>query len=83
VDAAAWYEQQRAGLAHAFLLAVQDAIAAILVAPQRWPKGGSRVRRYRMNRFPYSIIYVSESDGILILAVAHHSRRPGYWRNRI
>ncbi|MBI3775205.1 MAG: hypothetical protein HY273_06575 [Gammaproteobacteria bacterium] len=39
-------------------------------------------RRYVMQRFPYSLIYTVSSEEIRILAVAHHSRRPGYWQGR-
>ena len=39
-------------------------------------------RRHIFRRFPYSIIYRATADEILILAVAHHRRRPGYWANR-
>jgi hypothetical protein len=35
-----------------------------------------------MRRFPYSLIYTVIGDEVRILAVAHHSRRPGYWRGR-
>ncbi|MEO8436328.1 MAG: type II toxin-antitoxin system RelE/ParE family toxin [Pyrinomonadaceae bacterium] len=53
------------------------------------PWRGRGRRRYLMKRFPYSLIYLSYSliymvsgDEIRILAVAHHNRRPGYWRGR-
>ena len=39
-------------------------------------------RRFRMKRFPYSLIYTVSGEEIRILAVAHHARRPGYWRRR-
>jgi toxin ParE1/3/4 len=35
-----------------------------------------------LRRFPYSVIYREDADGIRIGAIAHHSRRPGYWRKR-
>jgi toxin ParE1/3/4 len=35
-----------------------------------------------LNRFPFALIYRIERDEVQILAVAHHSRRPGYWRER-
>lgn len=35
-----------------------------------------------MNRFPYSVVYRIEHDAILVFAVAHLRRRPGYWIDR-
>ena len=35
-----------------------------------------------MKHFPYSLVYTVSGDEIRILAVAHHSRRPGYWTGR-
>ncbi|HEX4953384.1 MAG TPA: hypothetical protein VF017_08330 [Thermoanaerobaculia bacterium] len=40
------------------------------------------MRRLVLNRFPYSLFYTADSEEIRIFAVAHHSRRPGYWRHR-
>jgi toxin ParE1/3/4 len=33
-------------------------------------------------KFPYGILYTIEPDYILILAVMHCSRKPGYWKSR-
>jgi hypothetical protein len=33
-------------------------------------------------RFPFSVIYAHEEATIVIVAVAHQRRRPGYWRER-
>ncbi|MBE7438168.1 MAG: type II toxin-antitoxin system RelE/ParE family toxin [Spirochaetales bacterium] len=41
------------------------------------------VRRQLLQRFPYSILYSVEGTQILIVAVAHQSRRPGYWKDRL
>jgi toxin ParE1/3/4 len=35
-----------------------------------------------LNRFPYTVLYRVKNDEIFVTAVAHHSRRPGYWRRR-
>ena len=40
-----------------------------------WPHG-------KRCLFPYSVIYAVAGEEIRVLAVAHHSRRPGYWRKR-
>ena len=39
-------------------------------------------RRLVMRHFPYSVIYTVADEEIRVLAVVHHSRRPGYWRKR-
>lgn len=41
------------------------------------------LRRFLLRRFPYYLLYRVEEDWILVLAVGHHSRRPGYWRDRL
>jgi mRNA-degrading endonuclease RelE of RelBE toxin-antitoxin system len=41
------------------------------------------VRRCRLRRFPYGLIYAIDRGDILIVAVAHAHRRPDYWRDRM
>ena len=64
--------------ANEFDRAIQDVVAA----PLRWPEYLPGIRRYRLHRFPYHIVYQIEPDAVYILAVAHAQRRPGYWRKR-
>jgi len=52
--------------------------------PERYPLWRrTHVRKYLLQRFPYLIFYIDYPDRIRILAVAHTSRRPGYWKTRI
>jgi plasmid stabilization system protein ParE len=53
--------------------------------PNRWPfwPGRTDVRRRTLRRFPYSIVYLVESAKIVIVAVAHHKRRPAYSARRL
>ena len=39
-------------------------------------------RMLPLHKFPYSLIYRLQGDVVRIIAVAHHSRRPGYWVGR-
>jgi hypothetical protein len=50
-----------------------------------WPElgGESEVRRALPFRFPYGIAYTQSAGEILIVAVAHLARRPGYWIDRL
>ncbi len=39
-------------------------------------------RSLPLRDFPYSLIYRLQDDTVRVIAIAHHSRRPGYWINR-
>lgn len=71
------------GLGVLFLGALEGAVQTILAHPEAYQLVGSEIRRYLVRRFPYSLLYVVESDRIRVLAVAHQKRRPGYWRTRL
>ena len=36
-----------------------------------------------LHRFPFSLITVQFDQTITVVAFAHHSRKPGYWKERI
>jgi toxin ParE1/3/4 len=82
VEAAAWYEARRAGLAGEFVRAFRARIDGILEAPDRWPLSAG-VRRALLGKFPYTIVYRTiEDGGVEVVAVAHVKRRPKYWSGR-
>jgi plasmid stabilization system protein ParE len=78
-----WYEAQAPGLGNAFLIEVLSAAERIRRFPDAWHPLGEGVRRCRLSRFPYGLIYTMENVDILVLAVAHLHRRPEYWRDRL
>ena len=81
-EAAGYYEREARGLGADFLDEVGHAFGRI----QEHPHGGAivrgRVRRWLVRRFPYGILYRVDPDEIVVLAVMHLKRRPGYWRGR-
>jgi hypothetical protein len=82
-DAVTYCNAQASGLGDAFLLELLRAIDLISPYPDAWHPLGSDTRRCRLRRFPYAVIYAREPEGLLIVAVAHLHRRPGYWRERL
>lgn len=71
-----------AALSQALLAEFEHAMHLLLEHPRLGPPWRSNMRRYVMRRFPYSVIYSVSGEELRIFAVAHHSRRPGFWRNR-
>lgn len=83
VGAAKNYKCQREGLGHKFLHAVHVGLAKIQDNPARFPFHEKPTRACRVIGFPYRLVYEVLPDAIYIIAVAHTSREPGYWRNRL
>jgi plasmid stabilization system protein ParE len=80
----AFYQAIQPLLGEKFSLAVQNALALALAFPMAGSSGASGTRRVVIKGFPFWLVYkVSLNDDIVIFAVAHQSRQPGYWRNRI
>ncbi|MBD2304895.1 type II toxin-antitoxin system RelE/ParE family toxin [Chroococcidiopsis sp. FACHB-1243] len=77
-----YYAENRAEVAQAFINAVEDTIYRIRESPTRWRVIDEDIRRCLTRKFPYGILYTVESEYILILAVMHCSRKPGYWKER-
>ena len=83
VEASNRYEAESQGLGREFLEDVQRVIDTIREHPKLGQKIGGELRRVLLRRFPFSLIYVDQTDSILVVAVAHQRRRPDYWRQRI
>ena len=76
------YANRDVNLAQAFINTIEDAILRIRESPSRYPKIENDIRRCLTKKFPYALLYTIEKDYILILAVMHCSRKPGYWKSR-
>jgi toxin ParE1/3/4 len=82
--AAAFYFQCNSATAAKFLDELAFVIEEIRYGPQRWPfEIGTQIQRLHFRRFPFTVYYRNDLHEIYILAVAHTSRRPGYWKKRI
>ncbi len=83
-EAVRWYETRRSGLGGEFFNAVASAIARIEANPEIGARISSDglTRHLLVARFPYQLIYRVRPSEIVIVAVAHLKRRPGYWKSR-
>jgi hypothetical protein len=63
---------------------IEMALSDIAGHPKRYPFWERTIaRRYVLSRFPFVVFYRERPKGPLILAFAHTSRRPGYWKSRM
>jgi len=77
-----YYEACQAGLGRRFRNAVETALEHVREMPFRFRVLHTPFRRCLVPNFPYSIIFTVEPTSILVIAVAHAKRKPGYWRDR-
>ena len=82
-EAALWYAEREPQVARKFVASVEEAIARIVEAPQRWRVVDEDVRRCLTRVFPFGILFTIEDDFLLIVAIMHFSRAPGYWKSQI
>jgi plasmid stabilization system protein ParE len=82
-EAGQYYASQQPGLDLQFVVCVEAAVYLILDDPYRWHPLDEDVRRCLTRKFPYGVFYTVEPDLVSIIAVAHCSRAPGYWKHRL
>lgn len=87
-DSILWYEQHGPGLGDRLWSDIQaaiDLIAGHVAVGERVRRVRSRenVRRVPLRHFPYFLVYREHEGWVEIVALAHTSRKPTYWRDRI
>ena len=79
-----WYLERSPEAALKFDAEVDRALAQIIEAPRRWAAGPHSTRRFLLRQFPFVLIFRERTSAdIQIVAVAHTSRKPGYWKPRL
>jgi plasmid stabilization system protein ParE len=81
-EAIEWYRSRNLVAAVDFVESVGRTIDLIDEDPSAWPTAGSAARRCRVLGFPYALIYEVRGQDVRVIAVAHDSRQPGFWRSR-
>ena len=79
----AYYNGQEPGLGARFAAAVEEATARAVAFPLTGSPASKNTRRVFVRDFPFAVVYRPDEGGIVIFALAHHSRRPEYWQPRV
>jgi plasmid stabilization system protein ParE len=81
-EAFVWYEAQRAGLGDEFLEAVRDAFVTVRDSPRLHAAVHRDVRRSKLRRFPYSLLYRIVEYQVVVMGCFYASRNPRRWQAR-
>ena len=82
-DATQFYDNQNPEAAAAFIVETDRVFELLAENPYLGTPTRRGARRCTMDRFPYKIFYRVEPERIVVVAVAHHRRRPWYWLKRL
>lgn len=82
LDGVTYYEAIELGLGNRFRQSVEAAVSLALSLPLAGSPYKHGTRRVFPKKFPFSIVYMVEENEIVIFAVAHFKRKPGYWKSR-
>jgi plasmid stabilization system protein ParE len=83
-EAAEWYRERDTEVASRFLREVFRSIALLerfpLIGAPVFGVDDSNIRQLPVSNFPYHVVFKRHEERIVILAIAHDRRKPGYWR---
>lgn len=92
MESARWYDAQQDGVGDELTAEVVRVRKLIGESPESWPEAPDSPKRSRglpvarqitLDRFPYRVVFAELQQLVLIVAVAHLRRRPGYWHHRL
>ena len=78
-----YYEGKEKGLVKRLRDEVREICSAIQDHPAIWREREGGFRRVNCPVFPYYVAYFIREDTILIAAIAHGSKHPDYWKQRV
>ena len=81
-ESAQWYAERSQRAARSFLVAVDVAVASIIDDAKRFVWIDDRHQSCSVIKFPFQVVFRLDGDRIVVIAVAHAKRPPGYWRIR-
>ena len=82
-EAALFYDSKEPGLGTRFRDEVANVVQRIVSDPELWRERDGCYRRVNCPVFSYYLAYITRKDRIVIIAVAHSHRKPGYWKSRL
>jgi len=82
-ESAGYYEEREAGLGKRFRDEISRTLHTVSGSPYLWRERASGYRRVNCPVFPYYVAYAIRNRSIVVVAIVHGARKPGFWHNRL
>jgi plasmid stabilization system protein ParE len=77
-----YYFQAGAAVAHDFRIETERVATLLGEHRQLGAQIQHNARRLPLHGYPFDLVYRASADSIIVIALAHQRRRPGYWMGR-
>lgn len=81
-EAVDYYNTERPGLGSDLAIEFRTSLDRIRQYPGAAPLFAEGIRRSRLSRFPYGVLYFVSNETILIVGFMHTAMDPKPWQNR-
>ena len=81
-EARAWYRCIGPSLGRDFARSIRSTLDRISAFPESYPELTPGVRKARVRRFPYSVVYRLHGEEVVVVALFHSRRDPRLLRAR-
>ncbi|MBN2890677.1 MAG: type II toxin-antitoxin system RelE/ParE family toxin [Bacteroidales bacterium] len=78
-----WYKNKNSNLVEDFVSKVEKAVKTISENPLQFVALYKNSRKFKIDRFPYNIIYIIKEEKVIIFSIMHTSRNPQNWQKRV
>jgi toxin ParE1/3/4 len=79
----AYYSQARTGTGIRFQAAIEAAVSRAATHPLGGAPSFKETRSLLVKGFPFSVVYRTSQQELLVIAIAPHRKRPQYWATRV
>lgn len=77
------YDAERMGLGDDLAAEIDASIQRIQQNPEAYGHASRSIRRCKIRRYPYALLYRIEREAVRVFAFSHLHRKPGYWKSRL
>jgi toxin ParE1/3/4 len=79
----AYHSQARTGTGIRFQAAIEAAVSRAATHPLGGAPSFKETRSLLVKGFPFSVVYRTSQQELLVIAIAPHRKRPQYWATRV
>jgi hypothetical protein len=83
LEARQWYSEIDEQVGKRFKIELARSEGLVQRNPDAWGRYLHGSQAFRFKGFPFKLVYLNLEQQIIVIALVHDRRRPGYWKHRL